>query len=374
MESAPGPETVIDGVRYLYFGGTSYLGLHGNPSVIAAGCEALRTYGVHTATTRAGFGTSPVLLKVEELAARFFGTEDAFYFSSGYVANHIVIPAIASEASALFLDETSHFCVEEAARVAGKLVHRFRHRDATDLAAQLRQHLPVNGRPLVVADGVTPATGAIAPVRDYLRVLKEFAPAVLHLDDAHGFGVLGVEGRGTFEEAGLWPHVNGGPPIDGVSLSVCGTLAKALGGFGGIVPGTRKFVAKARASSHYFDGASAPAAPVAGCSAAALEICLAHPQLRQRLRENVSRVRDGLRGMGLEVTTESTANIGLVFGNAERMQQLHEALKAERILVPFMPAYSGVGPEGLMRLAVCAGHTNEMLDRLLAVLKTQFTL
>ncbi len=374
MESPPGPEVVIDGVKYLYFGGTSYLGLHGNPSVIAAGCDALKKYGVHTATTRAGFGTSPLLLKVEELAARFFGTEDAFYFSSGYVANHIVLPAITSEASALFLDETAHFCVVEAARLAGKPVHRFRHRDPADLASQLRQHLPKYGSPIVVADGVTPATGAIAPVRDYLKVLKDFAPAGLHVDDAHGFGVLGEDGRGIFEEVGLWQHVNGGSPIDGVSLSVCGTLAKALGGFGGIVPGTRDFVAKARASSHYFDGASAPASSVAGCSAAALEICIAQPELRRQLRANIRWVRDGLREMGLEVTADSTANIGFTTGKAEQMRRLHEALKAIGILVPYMPAYSGVGPDGLLRLAVCAGHTNEMLDRLLAALKTHVTL
>jgi hypothetical protein len=95
MESAPGPETVIDGVRYLYFGGTSYLGLANHPEVIAAGCEALRRYGVHSATTRARFGTNPPVLGVERQAAEFFGTGDAFYFHSGYVANHILVAALA---------------------------------------------------------------------------------------------------------------------------------------------------------------------------------------------------------------------------------------------------------------------------------------
>ena len=199
MESAPGPETVIDGVCYLYFGGTSYLGLHGHPEVIEAGCAALRTFGVHTATTRAGFGTSPLLIGVELAASRFFGSEDAFYLASGYVANHALMPLLARDIAAVFIDDSSHYCVVEAARLAGRPVHRFRHRDPADLEAQLRRLLPPGGRPLVMADGVTPVTGRIAPVRDYMGVLSRFSPATLHLDDAHGFGVLGADGRGTWE-------------------------------------------------------------------------------------------------------------------------------------------------------------------------------
>jgi 7-keto-8-aminopelargonate synthetase-like enzyme len=368
MESPPGPETVIDGVRYLYFGGTSYLGLHGHPEVIAAGCRALQRYGVHTATSRAGFGTSPLLLEVERLAAHYFGTEAAFWFSSGYVANHVVVPALAVEATTVFLDESAHFCVEEAARLAGHDVFRFRHRDPDDLMVQVRAHLPARGRPLVMVDGVVPPTGRVAPVGAYVAGLCEFAPAFLHLDDAHGFGVLGENGRGTWEEAGLWAHVNGGPPCDGVHLSVCGTLAKALGGFGGIVPGTQAFIDRVRAASHYFDGASAPASPLAGCTAAALEICLADPGLRRALRENVRFVRDGLRRCGVSVTDEPTPNIGFVAGGSDCMRQVHDLLKAESILVPYVPSYSGLGPEGILRLAVCAGHTREMLTRLLDAL------
>src|SRR5262245_28491450 len=100
MESPPSTETVIDGVRYLYFAGTSYFGLAAHPEVIEAGCAALREFGVHTATTRARFGTSPPVLAVEELAARYFGTEDAFYFGSGYAANHIMVAALAPVADA----------------------------------------------------------------------------------------------------------------------------------------------------------------------------------------------------------------------------------------------------------------------------------
>ena len=91
MESSPGPETVLNGVKYLYFSGTSYMGLAGHPEVIKAGCEALQKYGVHTGASRAKYGTNPPVLDVENNASQFFGSEDAFYFGSGYVANLLFI-------------------------------------------------------------------------------------------------------------------------------------------------------------------------------------------------------------------------------------------------------------------------------------------
>ena len=97
--------TTIDGRAYCYFAGTSYLGLAGHPEVIEAACAAVRQYGVHTATSRTGFGNNPVTLKVEQRAAEFFGTEGAFYFTSGYTGNHIVVQSLAKQVDAVFVDE-----------------------------------------------------------------------------------------------------------------------------------------------------------------------------------------------------------------------------------------------------------------------------
>src|SRR5436190_239260 len=184
MESPPGPETVIDGVRYLYFAGTSYMGLHGDPEVIEAGCDALRRYGVHTATSRTGFGNSPLQLEVERSAAAFFGMETSFYFSSGYAGNHIAVQALAKDADVIYIDAEAHYCVQEAAALARKPVQTFNHRDAEDLRSKLTRGV----RPLVMADGVGPSNGRMAPLAEYVRVLSDFAPAILHLDDAHGVG------------------------------------------------------------------------------------------------------------------------------------------------------------------------------------------
>lgn len=365
MQSAPGPETIIDGVRYLYFGGTSYLGLANHPEVIEAGCAALRRYGVHSATTRARFGTNPPVLEVERRAAEFFGTEDAFYFGSGYQSNHILVAALAADADVVLVDEAAHYCVLEATRLAGIPVHTFRHRDPTDLRRVAAPH----HRVLVLADGVNPSTGTEAPVREYLAALANRQYATLLLDDAHGFGVLGEHGRGLLDELNLWPHVNGGPAVNGVRLCVGGTLAKALGGFGGIIPGTREFVERARKSSHYFDGASAPASAEAGATAKALELVLREPELRDRLRTNVRHVRAGLRELGLIVPDGDTANFGVTVGDAANMRRIHEALKARGIMLPYVGAYSGLPPEGVLRFAIFATHTTAQLDRLLAELR-----
>lgn len=366
MESPPTPEVVIDGATYLYFGGTGYLGLAAHPEVIEAGCSALRRYGVHSATSRARIGTNPPVRQVEEEAARFFGCEEAFYFGSGYAANHILVAALAAHAEAIVIDAGAHYCVQEAARSALLPIHSFRHRDPDDLA-ELLQNISC---PLVMVDAVCPSTGELAPLEAYLSVLSRRPRAILSLDDAHGFGVLGPRGRGLLDTLGLWEEANHLPRSEGTSLFVGGTLAKALGGFGGILPGTAAFVSHARRSSHYFDGASAPASAVAGSSAKALQLILADPSHREHLLANARHLREGLRALGLAVPDSGTAHMGVRIEDAPTMQALHSRLKDRGILVPYVAEYTGLPEGGVLRFAVFATHLPEQIDFLLSELRT----
>jgi 8-amino-7-oxononanoate synthase len=366
MQSPPGPETVIDGQTFLYFGGTSYLGLAGHPEIIEAGCEAMRKYGIHSATSRSRIGTNPPVLSVEQRAAEFFGTEDAFYFSTGYSSNHIMVAALSNNADGIIIDEAAHYCVIEASKLAGIPVKTFRNLDANDLARQ------IDGlrSPLVMLDGVSASTGTIAPVRNYLKALQVCDSPALLLDDAHAIGVLGENGRGSLDVPGLWESVNTEQPVEGVRLYVCGTLAKAIGGFGGIIPGSNDFVARVRASSHYFDGASAPASAVAGSTARALEIVMREPELRKCLRENSLALRGELRLLGLTVPEGVTANFGVEIGDAKNMIRIHEALKAKNIMLPYIGAYAGIPKEGLFRFALFANHTRSQINHLVSELKS----
>jgi 8-amino-7-oxononanoate synthase len=368
MQSPPGTEVVVDGKPYLYFGGTSYLGLASRSEVIDAACEAARRYGVHTATSRAGYGTNPATLAVETLAARFFGTETASYFASGYVGNHILIQA--SEADLIAIEESAHYAAREAAKLAQKPIVTFRRDDLDGLRGLLRERLKPRESPLVVTDGVCPATGAIAPLAQIINMLNEFDRATLIVDDAHGVGVLGCDGQGTLEHCGRWDAgVNRGSGATGTTILMSGTLSKALGGFGGILPTSFDFVDRIRNTSHYWDGASAPAAPVAGASARALEIVIAEPQLRAQLNENSAMLRTALRGLGLAIDDWPTPIIGLSVGRAEEMIRIHEALLSAGILVPYVHSYAGAGCEGVLRIAVFATHSQEMIERLVGVMK-----
>ncbi len=370
MQSAPGAETIIDGRCYLYFGGTGYLGLQGHPEVIRAACEAAEQYGLGSATARSGFGSTPPVMELERQAARFFDMEEAFHVMSGYVANHVLVLALEGCFEAVFVDELSHYSIREAVRLSGRPVYSFRHRDPDDLRRRVREHLPARGRPLVMSDGVFAALGRIAPAWEYRDVLAEYPGAILAMDDAHGLGVLGNNGRGTYEHVGLWKSVNGALPqpsgmSGGLHLLQCGTLSKAAGGFGGIVPGSLSLVERLRATSPYYSGASSTPIPVAAASARGLLLMRTQPELRERLWTNVRVVKTGLRKLGLDADTTAVPIIPLTVGTAENMQRIHATLRERGILIPYMPTYSGLGPAGALRLAVFATHTEVMLTRLL---------
>ena len=369
MEGPPGAVTQVDGRDYLYFGGKCYLGLGGHPEVIEAACTAVCRYGVGTATSRSGYGNSPLVLEVERRSAELFGSEMAFYYPSGYTGNHILIQAAGRAADLMLMDESAHFSLEEASRLAGLPAVRFRHCDTDDLRLKLRDNAARCQRPIVLTDSIFSITGEVAPIDRYAKVLGDYSTATLLIDDGIGIGALGLNGRGTLEHLGLWNEtINGDPSADGTGIFVCGTLSKAVGGYGGILPCSRALFDRVRRTSHYYEGASPPMSTAAGATAKALEIFVREPQLRERLRENARRLRSGLRSLGLAVDDWPTPIVGLKLGTSEDMRCIHDKLREAGIIVPYFASYSGSGSAGLLRIAVFATHTPEMLDRLVAEL------
>ena len=357
MQSPPGPETVLDGKRYLYFAGTGYFCLHGHPELIEAACEATRRYGLGSATSRTGFGENPPLREVERRAAEFFAAENAFYFVSGYCGNAILAQGLGDEYDLVLVDELSHYSVFDGVLQGHARSTTFAHRDPESLARKLREELKPGERPLVMSDGVFPISGAIPPAVEYLAVVESYGGGVC-LDDAHATGVLGENGRGTFEHLGLF----------GERLYSSGTLSKALGGHGGIIARDREFLDRVRSRSHLFNGASPPPVPAAAATAKALEIVAAHPEIRRRLWDNVAYFKNGLERMGLEVDRTPVPIICLETGNAGEMEHIQRGLMERGIVIAFTREYAGVGKNGALRIAVFSEHTREMLDRLLAEL------
>jgi len=367
MQSAPGAETILDGRRYYYFAGTGYLGLQGHPEVLRAAAEAVYQYGLSSATSRTGFGNNPPTLDVEARAANFFGQEAAFYYISGYVGNAILALWLRDQFDVAFLDELAHYSVVEGLAMAQRPVLTFRHCDPDDLADKLAAQLKPGQRPLVMSDGVFPSLGHIAPIPAYVDALARYPGSLICLDDAHAGGTIGEAGRGTldyFNLDGTRTARASGP----VGLFFSGTLSKALGGQGGIISGSREWIDQLKASSHYYNGASQPAVPVAAASAKALEIVTNQPELRQQLHDNVRHAKDGLNRMGLDVEDTPVPIIPLTIGSGANMERIQQALMQQGIAIAYTRTYAGVGAEGLLRIAIFATHTPEMIDHLLGEL------
>ncbi|MBU4398593.1 MAG: pyridoxal phosphate-dependent aminotransferase family protein, partial [Planctomycetes bacterium] len=379
LQSPPDAVVTIDGREYLYFVGTGYLGLQCHPEVIKAACRATERYGIHSATTRAGFGNSPPLLEAERRAAELFDARCAFYFATGYAGNAILLAALQDRFDVLFADELSHYSVLEAARQSRLPVFTFHHRDPGDLAAALKKNLGPGRRPLLMTDGVFSVRGTIAPLAEYRAVLSGYPGAGMMVDDAHAVGVLGRHGRGTLEHFGLFDSTmwHSRPRLcsskftaeGGCATFLTATASKAIGGFGGIIPGSQDFIERVKRSSHWFDGASAPVAAAAAATAKAIELLMADPQRRTRLWSNVRKIKAGLRGLGLDVDDSPVPIICLTLGDADNMRRIQCELMQRGIAAAYLPTYSGLGTEGGLRIAVFATHTEAMIERLIDELR-----
>jgi 7-keto-8-aminopelargonate synthetase-like enzyme len=353
MESPPGAETVLDGRPYLYFGGTGYFGLHGHPAVIRAGVRAFSKYGTHSATSRSGFGNNPSLLEVEARLREFFGEDDAAYFGSGYLGSLVLAQVLADRYDAIFVDEQAHFCIRDTASSPGKPVIQFHHRDPEDLAKKLKTRLKARRRPFLLTDGVFPIYGRIAPVPEYAEAMAGYE-GIIGLDDAHGVGVLGANGRGTLEHFGMRAP----------NLYFAGTLSKAFGGYGGFVVGKKNFTGRIRSAVGSYVGSTPTPTPIAAATAKGIEILLRHPEMRNRLRRNTASLKKGLRSLGIEADDTPIPVVAWSRRTEKEMRGIQKELMRRGIAVPYL-RYIGAPASGVLRVTVFSTHTSAQIQRLL---------
>jgi glycine C-acetyltransferase/8-amino-7-oxononanoate synthase len=362
MESAPGAKAIINSKEVDYFCGCGYFGFHGHRELIEAACQSVQSYGLGSATSRLGYGDNPALLSVERNAAKFFETEDALYFASGYIGNSILLQGLSDDYDIIFVDAESHYSIRDGAAIADKPAFPFAHRDAGDLGSQLRKHLGPAERPLVICDGVFAVSGKIAPIPDYLSVLEQYDPFIVCVDDAHATGVIGQKGHGTFSYHGL----------SDPRLYSSSTLSKALGGYGGIIATDKALRKKLVSKSRMAYASSAPPTPAAAASAKALEILHNHPELRKKLWDNVTYAKSGLRALGFEID-ETPVPIICLSSNTTRLKTLPGELLSRGIAVSRWyagsKAYSSVPANGAVRIAIFATHSRVQIDRLIDEIK-----
>lgn len=358
MDGGPGPETLINGRRFLYFGGTGYFGFQTHPELIQAAQKATADFGIGTATSRNVFGTSPVYLEVERTAAKFFGTEDAIYLPSGYLINIAGLQSLAAlrRFDSMFVDEGAHWSITDFMYALQKPVYTFAHGDADDLRNQLRKNLRPNEKPLVLSDGIFPAFGKIAPIPEYFKAVEPYN-GCMWLDDCHAIGVIGNDGRGTYEHYGLQSE----------RLYFGGTLSKAVGGHGGIIPGVQEFIFPIR-SGHIANGANASPAAAASAAVKGMELLMSKPELRQQLWKNARQLKSGLRAMGFDQDDSVIPIAAWTLKTGEDMDRVHAELMNRGIAIQ-RTHYVGTGANGALRAVVFANHKPEQIRRMLDELR-----
>lgn len=351
-------EVVVDGRRLLMLGSNNYLGLANDPRVKRAAIEAVERYGAGMAGSRCLNGTTDLHAELERRLARFLRREAAIYFTSGYLANLGVISSLAQRGDFVLVDRRAHASLHDGARLSQGETFRFRHDDMGHLE-RLLERCGDAGK-LVVVDGVYSMEGEIAPLPRIVEVCRRHGARLL-VDDAHGLGVLGRDGRGTAEHFGL---------EDDVDVLV-GTASKTLPGVGGFAAARKEVVDYLRNSPvnrPFMLAASPPASAVAGVKAA-LEIIEQEPALRRTLWDTTRRVLHALRGMGFDTGRTQTPIVPISTGSIERTFAMWRMLTEDGFFVNVVIPPAVPSGACLIRLTLTASHTREQVDRLLAAIE-----
>ncbi|MBV9278342.1 MAG: glycine C-acetyltransferase [Candidatus Eremiobacteraeota bacterium] len=333
----------------------NYLGLSDQPEVIAAGIDGLRKYGAGTASVRFICGTFDIHRVLEERIAEFLSTEASLTYVSCWNANTGLFPTIAEEGATLISDELNHASIIDGCRLATKAKReRYKHSDMRDLEEKLKAADP-RGPVVIVTDGVFSMEGSLAKLPQIVELAKKYN-AISVVDDSHGTGVMGKRGRGTIEHFGLEGQID----------VITGTLGKALGGAaGGFVAGSNALIDMLIQKSRPQLFSNALPATVACSSLAAIEYLEAHPELIERLRENIAYFRSGLIKLGYKPLEGESAIIPIIVGDTAFAIAISDKLLQRGIFV------TGFGfpvvPEGTARIRVqiSAKLTKEEMDRAL---------
>ena len=236
-----GAHLQVDGQRMLAFCSNDYLGLASHPALVQAACEGARAFGVGAGASPLVSGHSAANEALEHALARFVGQPRALYFYAGYATNIGIVPALVGKGDAIFSDALNHACLIDGARLSSAQIHRYAHADLAALEQQLINS-PAR-RKLIISDAVFSMDGDVADV-PALLALCERHDALLLIDDAHGFGVLGPQGRGCLAHFGL--HAENASP----RVLYMATLGKAAGVAGAFVTGSEDRKSTRLNSSH----------------------------------------------------------------------------------------------------------------------------
>lgn len=350
IESDQDTEVLINGKKVLMFGSNSYLGLTNHPKIKEAAIAAIRKYGTGCAGSRFLNGTLDIHEELEHRLAKFVGKEEAIIYSTGFQVNLGVVSCVTGRGDYILWDELDHASIIEGRRLSFSTPVKYRHNDMQSLEDKLRNCNPDKVK-LIVTDGVFSMEGDVANLPEIVRLAKQYNAAVM-VDEAHGIGVFGRDGRGTCDHFGV---------TDDVDL-IMGTFSKSFASLGGFIA-TDKVTAnylRHNSRSYIFSASITPASTAA--VGAALDIMESEPERIANLWDVTNYALEGFRRIGCEIGNTCTPIIPLFIRDNEKTFRVTRDLFDEGIFVNPVVSPAVAPKDTLIRFSLMATHTRAQVD------------
>jgi len=356
MDAQKGTTIRLDGREMIMLSSNDYLGLSFHPKVVEAGRAALLKWGTSTTGARPSNGSRTYHLELEQRMAAFLGREACHIHAAGYLSCLASVAAFAQKGDVILADKNVHSCLWDGIRLSNATVERFSHNNPDDLREVIATANPQAPKMLVI-EGVYSMEGHIARLPELAEIAEEHGCFTV-LDDAHGFGVLGRQGRGTVDHFGL---------NDSVDV-ICGSLSKSLASTGGFVAASKDVVEFLRTHSKQTIFSAAISPSQAACAQASLEIMQSEPDHLEKLWSNTKKYRAMLKGLGFDTWDSETPAVPIVLGSKERVYPFWKALLEKGIFTVMATSPAVPAGKDLIRTAVSAMHTDEQLDEIAAAM------
>ena len=360
ITSKQGPEVTMAGHKVLMFGSNAYTGLTGDERVIEAAHKALDKYGSGCAGSRFLNGTLDIHVQLEKELAEFEHKDEALCFSTGFTVNSGVLSVVVGRGDYVICDDRDHASIVDGRRLSFATQLHYKHNDMEDLERVL-QKLPAEAVKLIVVDGVFSMEGDLANLPEIVRLKKKYNCSIM-VDEAHGLGVFGKQGRGVCDHFGL---------TDEVDL-IMGTFSKSLASIGGFIAGDKDTINYLRHScrTYIFSASDTPAATAAALEA--LHIIQNEPERLAHLWDITNYALKRFREEGFEIGDTESPIIPLYVRDINKTFEVTKlAFEAGVFINPVIPP-ACAPQDTLVRFALMASHTQEQVERGVQILKTVF--
>ena len=349
ISSEQDTEVIINGKKVLMFGSNSYMGLTNHPKVKEAAIEATKKYGTGCAGSPFLNGTLDIHKQLEARLAEFVGKEDAMIYSTGFEVNLGVVSCITGREDYVILDEQDHASIIEGRRLSFSTPLKYKHNDMDSLEDQLKKCAPDKVK-LIVTDGVFSMEGDVAKLPKIVELAKKYDATVM-VDEAHGIGVFGKQGRGTCDHFGVTNDVD----------LIMGTFSKSFASLGGFIATDKEITNFLRhhSRSYIFTASITPASTAA--ANAALDIMLNEPERQENLWKLTNYAREGFRNMGCEIGHTETPIIPLYIRDNYKTFTVTRDLLNEGVFVNPVVSPAVAPHDTLIRFSLMATHTKEQV-------------